>query len=65
MSYDIGEQSVFYDLPFGEHERHKLDIFLPQSLNSIEKKLPFFVLIHGGGLDARRQVQVPQLRKIP
>jgi len=49
MSYDIGEQSVFYDLPFGEHERHKLDIFLPQSLNSIEKKLPFFVLIHGGG----------------
>ena len=33
------------DLAYGEHERHKFDLFVPKS----ETPLPLIIWIHGGG----------------
>lgn len=36
-----------YDIPYGPHQRHRLDIYTPQ--NSSNTLLPVIVFIHGGG----------------
>jgi len=41
-------KKVFYDIPYGEGERQKLDIFLPERLGAMRNRVPFFMLIHGG-----------------
>lgn len=38
--------SAIYDIPYGEHERHKVDIFLPKNVKSDSGLILY---IHGGG----------------
>lgn len=42
-------QKAFYNLPYGESDMQKLDIFLPVKVKDLSKAIPVFVLIHGGG----------------
>ncbi|MGE7472017.1 alpha/beta hydrolase [Bosea sp. NPDC003192] len=37
---------VSHDIPYGSHERNKLDVFVPEGA----KDLPVLVFIHGGGM---------------
>lgn len=43
-----GTKSEFENLSYGEHEKQKLDIYLPEKVNEMGKTVPFILLIHGG-----------------
>lgn len=43
---DMGDYLLVENIPYGSHERHKLDIFVPKNANNISGVIMF---IHGGG----------------
>ena len=40
---------VFRDIPYGKHDRHKLDIIEPESASAENPVLPVLIFVHGGG----------------
>ena len=53
-----GKFSVIKDIPYGEHERHKFDLFVPKN---IENKMGIILFIHGGGWsDGDKSIHYPE-----
>lgn len=48
---------LHYDVAYGTHARHKLDIYLPK--NKPANRLPVILLVHGGGWYAGDKVSIP------
>lgn len=45
--YPVNEGVILENVSYGEHERHKMDVFLPADRNTSKTKI--LVMIHGGG----------------
>lgn len=45
--YPVNEDVILENVSYGEHERHKMDVFLPADRNTSKTKI--LVMIHGGG----------------
>ena len=48
-------EPTFRDVNYGAHERHKLDVWMPQS----DKPAPLLIFIHGGGWAGGDKADVP------
>lgn len=50
--------SIVKDIPYGDHERHKFDLFVPEK---IENKFGVILFIHGGGWsDGDKSIHYPE-----
>lgn len=43
---------VFRDIPYGKHDRHRLDIIEPEAASGDNPVLPVLIFVHGGGFVA-------------